>query len=900
MMNASTRTTYRIRAVKYSLCALVGLSVGTSSGANAQEVTFSFSGNLSTAQESLGRQIDYLGLFGPAGGDLSGMPFTAAVTYNSASFSFGPGDGTCADEYVSNVTGSMNISVTINSKTLSYTGVSVPDYCEHGDSAAAYVDFLAGIPFPTILTVTSTKYINANIEYSPSGPPSLENPTNPAIGAALQLSWFFPPDTGGAGPEWLYGYAGNLNLVSPFLLGKSGKELGDLDLAKLLPKLTAPDSATALAADGASAAIVLFQVGTAADVTFTTNNGTTLLPYDPKFLTYAPQTTGGSSLIIPAAKLITIGSALYAAALIQAPPAGVTPTYSTPIVITAQQDGGQVQQAYLPLAPPPVLLVHGLWGDANSLSYIGKHLISEPPWNSNPSLVYAVAYPGDLAFDSTPTTNDFDGWVRSSLANTNSQGVVSGRVDLVAHSMGGLVARHYSSVAGYANFRNREQGAFHQIVTLNTPEQGSALAKVLVDSYRNVINPPGVISRKLIQKVCADAGTVQDCFADQGELLTPPGQPISAGAVSSLEPGSPNINGLPSPNIPNAIWNAISSTVSQSYYPQASSLLFGLNYLLVAACSGPDYCFGQNTAPDVEQILQTSDNDGIVPLSSQISGCAEPTCQIVTLKHLAHDKVDELSGISKYIFDTSNVEEDPGVNRAAACWLSTAGSSNCGGEIIQAALEEPSPDAKTDIEAPFKELPLSAPPAVELALPFGIMIKAPFDSLARLTVKQADELGHVTRPTELAVEQGSDGLIIAKIVPVLMGRVRYRIWATFKDDTEAHQEFTAIVMPPSTPPREFRAEGQFKVIHSSIGGCCDGGDLRFLTHPRAVFDSDPGEEIDLDGRVIYRLLPSQGLPVIRLNHDGSYETLRVGKAVVEEQFGAAVDDITIIVDPPDY
>jgi hypothetical protein len=43
-----------------------------------------------------------------------------------------------------------------------------------------------------------------------------------------------------------------------------------------------------------------------------------------------------------------------------------------------------------------------------------------------------------------------------------------------------------------------------------------------------------------------------------------------------------------------------------------------------------------------------------------------------------------------------------------------------------------------------------------------------------------------------------------------------------------------------------------------------------------------------------------GLPIIRLNKDGFFDALRPGKAVVEERFGTAAENITIIVDSSDH
>ena len=76
-------------------------------------------------------------------------------------------------------------------------------------------------------------------------------------------------------------------------------------------------------ADNTSAAIAIVQTANpTADVKLSTNNGTTLLPYDPKFLTKAPSGAGTATLTIPAAQLVKVGARYYAAALVQAPGVG--------------------------------------------------------------------------------------------------------------------------------------------------------------------------------------------------------------------------------------------------------------------------------------------------------------------------------------------------------------------------------------------------------------------------------------------------------------------------------------------------------------------------------------------------------------------------------------------------
>ena len=318
MMTVSTRFACNSPKLRRILGSLVGLSISAiSCGATAQEVAVSFSGNLGSAQ------TDNLGLFGPIGGDLSGKPFSVSYHYDPGKLvlnsnqceQYGVETWWCAVE-----SGAITTTVTINSIEESLTNIRNPSHAVF-TTAGLYVGVAAGGEYGVFIENCQDGTGNLYgpcagqgwyVDYN-TGPNTLANPGYPTNGTNVSLE-YFPSGTGDIG-ETLNGVAGALSFVSPFLLDT--KNLGNLDLATLLPNQTTPDSATALVADGTSAAIVLLQVPTMDPVTFTTNNGTTLLPWDQNFLQKSPsqgETTLNDVTPIP------IGSLLYAVALLQAPP----------------------------------------------------------------------------------------------------------------------------------------------------------------------------------------------------------------------------------------------------------------------------------------------------------------------------------------------------------------------------------------------------------------------------------------------------------------------------------------------------------------------------------------------------------------------------------------------------
>jgi hypothetical protein len=109
-------------------------------------------------------------------------------------------------------------------------------------------------------------------------------------------------------------------------------------------------------------------------------------------------------------------------------------------------------------------------------------------------------------------------------------------------------------------------------------------------------------------------------------------------------------------------------------------------------------------------------------------------------------------------------------------------------------------------------------------------------------------------------------------------------------------EVALLVGQPNSSPLSFYPNAFLKTVAVSIES--GGGDLRYIAQPRATFGTAPGIEFQLDGWVKYSLLPSNGLPVIHLNQDGSFDALRAGRATVRVQFEDAAYNVGIVVEPP--
>ncbi|MBI1972940.1 alpha/beta fold hydrolase, partial [Candidatus Woesearchaeota archaeon] len=110
----------------------------------------------------------------------------------------------------------------------------------------------------------------------------------------------------------------------------------------------------------------------------------------------------------------------------------------------------------------PVLLVHGIYSDDSMWNSLAS-LLSQPPYNYHVHTVGQVLGQGGLY----PNNGDITSLAKQLEAATEKLG--SAKVDVIAHSMGGLVTRHYMTSHFYpSNIRN--------FIMLGTPNAGAPIA----------------------------------------------------------------------------------------------------------------------------------------------------------------------------------------------------------------------------------------------------------------------------------------------------------------------------------------------------------------------------------------------------------------------------------------
>jgi pimeloyl-ACP methyl ester carboxylesterase len=682
--------------------------------------------------------------------------------------------------------------------------------------------------------------------------------------------------------------AGTLQVVSPFKLGAS--DLRNLDLARLLPGLGDLSGAAAagLAADQTSTAIALYRTTDATrSVRFEVTNGATLQSFYRQVLATGP-IPGTSTLTVPASSFIRVGADYYAAALVLPPARSILPVFSQPMLVRAQQGTAAPKELPLALVPPPVILVHGLWGSRDSLAAIRSHLASRAPWSSRPGLLRAIEYPRDVPFDATGANGPaavLKVAVRDTLATLERQGIVAGRVDVVAHSMGGLVGRHYASQPDYRGPKNRFRGDFHTIVTLNTPEQGSALATYLTSLGIVGARPQPGRSAFTWNRMCASlTQTVQECFRSIGNPIAGADGRVQSGAVYSLRPGRGSLANpaLLGPNIPDAIWRATVTTVGAGHPVPLS-----LNNIIATITPV------RQTPTTVAAILGSSQNDGIVTAASQGAGAA--AAQRASFTGLAHT-----GPLYPWSVFAPNVLQDDRVDGLVECWLKLSGSAGC--RPAAAALKaEAAPGGQPAPEAvPLRSmvpLVLALPRDLSLAEPVEVAVRPPAGEIAFAELRQRDERGRILAVGPAVLRRVGNILTVA-VTPAFPGAVEFELQVMLADGTVAQGRTTAHVGLPAGPPLSVRADAFVDTVHLTVDGTARAYRLR----PEAIFATSLGQHdqapvaVSLDHLAQFALHTGSNPGVIELTPDGIVRALGKGRATIEARFAGRSASIEVIVE----
>ncbi|MFN8243016.1 MAG: choice-of-anchor D domain-containing protein [Ferruginibacter sp.] len=177
----------------------------------------------------------------------------------------------------------------------------------------------------------------------------------------------------------------------------------------------------------------------------------------------------------------------------------------------------------------PVLMVHGLWGAYSTFENVDNYLK-----NNNyylPSLTVRANY---------EPTNDFFLYdnrfvvptdINTLLTRARNNNISAGKVDVIAHSMGGLIARYYLQSTGYSQKQD-----IHKLITINTPHSGAPIANLLTNTTSVTADAARIVAEPLANQIFNGSiynGAISDLSINSNALMYLNSSTLNNGVVPS-------------------------------------------------------------------------------------------------------------------------------------------------------------------------------------------------------------------------------------------------------------------------------------------------------------------------------------------------------------------------------
>lgn len=388
--------------------------------------------------------------------------------------------------------------------------------------------------------------------------------------------------------------------------------------------------AKAISADGVSAAVVMVVAQGTTPITLSAAPYGTLTPFQADYIV-SPKPGGSPTLPgITPYRCDSKGMCTFLALLW--PPnwpdaSNLNPLRAT-ITVSGTRSGQTLRPATTTLQLPPVLLVHGIWSSAQEAGFAAgsgglfdwlrqQYGPGHPMgavdygWNLTAgSLIFGRA--SNKSFADPLVQTSFELSARKLLSDAATAGTVARQLDVVGHSMGGLVTRYF---ANFPSSTSLPSGIVHSLVTIGTPHTGSKLATEL-DLHKSDLPCATCV---LVKNICSlSSPPINPCTMSQ--ILASKGKVVDTG-VTSLRlglSGSPLANALPYKTIvgrapSNSLTGGLLNQLVGSFLPgkTVTSILDNeLNDTIVAASSQSAGGLMSATIPDVVHTLIAGTAEG--------------------------------------------------------------------------------------------------------------------------------------------------------------------------------------------------------------------------------------------------------------------------------------------------
>jgi pimeloyl-ACP methyl ester carboxylesterase len=223
------------------------------------------------------------------------------------------------------------------------------------------------------------------------------------------------------------------------------------------------------------------------------------------------------------------------------------------VVRDAKSIDKEFAKGKIDLHRPPVVLIHGLWG--SGASHVQNPLTGKDEENPNYTwksfdlnqqghyTVKAVDYSKENAysFEHSDIRKKLKNTIKEVLGEVRDQKLAAQKVDVVSHSMGGLVVRSFC-----ADQPDECKNSIRKLITIDTPHQGSELANLVVNAHAQ----PGSSCAEVLPKIHA---TGRQIWVDEAHTTL-------AGAHHALSVGSAVLTSLANSSFPVPLITAIGQT----------------------------------------------------------------------------------------------------------------------------------------------------------------------------------------------------------------------------------------------------------------------------------------------------------------------------------------------------
>lgn len=142
------------------------------------------------------------------------------------------------------------------------------------------------------------------------------------------------------------------------------------------------------------------------------------------------------------------------------------------IQIYNTQDDTIIEEHPIKIVRPSLLMVHGLWGTSSTFQEMEEHLMQQNTKMYDDFQTNRMSYLASISNNLTVGTLNAQKEVLKSKALQNN--ISLGKIDVLAHSNGGLLTRTYIQSDFFRNDINK-------FITFNTPHSGSQLANLVLD-----------------------------------------------------------------------------------------------------------------------------------------------------------------------------------------------------------------------------------------------------------------------------------------------------------------------------------------------------------------------------------------------------------------------------------